>query len=404
MRVLAVNAGSSSLKAALYRDAGAGDIELSAAVERIGEPDAALRLVGSDGETLLERSGGLGTHGAAMIVLLDWLAERPELAPEAVGHRVVHGGRRYSEPVVVAPEVLAHLDELTSLDPDHLPRAVDVIGRTAERLPGLPQVACFDTAFHRTMPRRARITSLPREMAHEGIVRYGFHGLSYEYIVGELRHLYPDLAAGRVVIAHLGSGASMAAVRDGRSLDTTMGFTPTGGLVMGTRSGDLDPGTIVQLLRMHGLDADQLNDVLNRRAGLLGVSGRSSDMRELLAAADSDGDAAAAVELFCYQAAKFLAAMAVALGGADAIVFTGGIGERAAVIRRRICDGVAFMGARLDADLNAATGTVISEAGSPIAVLVIPTDEALVVARHTERIAVRLQASPGASPSTRQGV
>jgi acetate kinase len=405
LRILAVNTGSSSLKAALYQDAGTGDVQLRASMERIGEPHPAFRLTDGGGQTLLERSDGLATHGAAMIALLDWLTERPDMAPDAVGHRVVHGGRRYREPVLVEPEVLAHLYELTSLDPDHLPRAVDVIGRTTERLPGVPQVACFDTAFHRTMPRRARITSLPRELAQEGIVRYGFHGLSYEYIVSELRRSHPGLAAGRVVIAHLGSGASMVAVRDGNSLDTTMGFTPTGGLVMGTRSGDLDPGTIVQLLRLQGLDADQLDDVVNRRAGLLGVSGRSADMRELLSAADSDEDAAAAVELFCYQAGKFLAAMMVASGGAETIVFTGGIGERSAVIRRRICDLVTFLGARLDVERNDAAETVISEAGSPIVMLVIPTNEELVVARHTQRLVrdVFGASQPAAPPPTSPG-
>jgi acetate kinase len=252
--------------------------------------------------------------------------------------------------------------------------------------PAVPQVACFDTAFHSRMPRVARLYALPRRLAEEGIIRYGFHGLSYEYVMEELRRLEPEAAAGRVVVAHLGNGASMAAVRGGVGVDTTMGFTPTGGLVMGTRSGDLDPSVPLYLLGERGLTPAEVSDLLNKQAGLQGVSGTSADMRDLLDREPDDRRAAEAVALFCYQAKKFLGALAAALGGLDALVFTGGIGEHSATVRERVCEGLEFLGIRLDPDRNGAHSPVISSDATAVTVRVVPTDEDLMVARHTRRL------------------
>jgi acetate kinase len=261
--------------------------------------------------------------------------------------------------------------------------AIEAVGRA---YPAVPQVACFDTAFHSRMPRVARLYALPSRLAEEGIIRYGFHGLSYEYVMEELRRLEPEAAAGRVVVAHLGNGASMAAVRGGVGVDTTMGFTPTGGLVMGTRSGDLDPSVPLFLLEEQGLTPTEVSDLLNKQAGLLGVSGTSADMRDLLDREAYDGRAAEAVALFCYQAKKFLGALAAALGGLDALVFTGGIGEHSATVRERVCEGLEFLGIRLDTGRNAAHARVISSDDVSVTVRVVPTDEDLMVARHTRRL------------------
>jgi acetate kinase len=250
----------------------------------------------------------------------------------------------------------------------------------------VPQVACFDTAFHRTLPPVAQRYPLPRALHDAGVVRYGFHGLSYEYIMQALRAVDPDAANGRVIVAHLGNGASMAAVRDGQSIDTTMGFTPTGGLVMGTRTGDLDPGVLLYLLQTRGMPAEQVNTLVNRQAGLLGVSGISADMRDLLEREAREPAAAAAVDLFCYQARKFLGALAAVLGGIETLVFTGGIGEHAAPIRARICASFEFLGLEIDAGRNQQHAPVISPDGASVTVRVIPTDEDRMIARHTYRL------------------
>jgi acetate kinase len=252
--------------------------------------------------------------------------------------------------------------------------------------PAVPQVACFDTAFHSRMPRVARLYALPSRLAEEGIIRYGFHGLSYEYVMEELRRLDREAAAGCVVVTHLGNGASMAAVRGGVGVDTTMGFTPTGGLVMGTRSGDLDPGVPLFLLEERGMSPTEVSDLLNKQAGLLGVSGTSADMRDLLDREPDDGRAAEAVGLFCYQAKKFLGALAAALGRLDALVFTGGIGENAAPVRERVCEGLEFLGIRIDPERNAAHAPVISSDDASVTVRIVPTDEDLMVAQYTRRL------------------
>ena len=272
------------------------------------------------------------------------------------------------------------------IDPTHLPQAIAAIEAVGRAYPAVPQVACFDTAFHGRMPRVAKLYALPSQLAEEGVIRYGFHGLSYEYVMEELRRLDPKAAAGRIIVAHLGNGASMAAVLGGVGVDTTMGFTPTGGLVMGTRSGDLDPSVPLFLLQERGMSPTEVSDLLNKRAGLLGVSGTSADMRDLLDREPTDGRAAEAIALFCYQAKKFLGALAAALGGLDTLVFTGGIGEHSATVRERVCEGLEFLGVRLDPDRNSAHARVVSSNGSAVTVRVVPTDEDLMVARHTRRL------------------
>src|ERR671932_2212350 len=327
-RLLTINTGSSSLKAALYRmwEGAKETLELRAEASRIGDRGGGLRLADARGETLDERQDGLPDHATVLDALLSRLRDRGLDRDDlvAVGHRIVHGGDPHREPPRGRPEVLADLRALVPIDPNHLPQAIAAIEAVARAYPAVPQVACFDTAFHSRMPRVARLYALPSRLAEEGIIRYGFHGLSYEYVMGELRRLEPEAAAGRVVVAHLGNGASMAAVRGGVGVDTTMGFTPTGGLVMGTRSGDLDPSVSLFLLEERSLTPTGVSDLVNKQAGLLGVSGTSADMRDLLDREAYDERAAEAVTLFCYQAKKFLGALAVAaLGGLDALVFTG---------------------------------------------------------------------------------
>jgi acetate kinase len=389
-RLLTINTGSSSLKAALYRlrEDTTETPELRAEASRIGGRDGGLRFANARGETLDERRDDLPDHAAALDALLSRLRDRgldqDDLA--AVGHRIVHGGDRYREPQRVTPEVLAGLRALVPIDPNHLPQAITAIEAVGRAYPVVPQVVCFDTAFHSRMPRVARLYALPRRLAEEGIIRYGFHGLSYEYVVGELRRVDREAYDGRLVVAHLGNGASIAAVRGGVGVDTTMGFTPTGGLVMGTRSGDLDPSVPLFLLEERGLTPTEVGDLLSKQAGLLGVSGTSADMRDLLEREAYDVRAAEAVALFCYQAKKFLGALAAALGGLDALVFTGGIGENSATVRERVCEGLGFLGIRLDPDRNAAHAPVISNEDASVIVRVVPTDEDLMVARHTRRL------------------
>ncbi len=389
-RLLTINTGSSSLKAALYRlREGATEApELRAEANRIGGRGG-LRLTDARGETLDERRDDLPDHAAALDALLGRLRDRGldrDDVLAAVGHRIVHGGDRHREPQMLAPGVVADLRSLVPLDPNHLPQAIAAIEAVARAYPAVPQVVCFDTAFHGRMPRVARLYALPRDLAEEGVVRYGFHGLSYEYVMDELRKVDREAYDGRVVVAHLGNGASMAAVKEGVGVDTTMGFTPTGGLLMGTRSGDLDPGVVLFLLEQRGLTPPEVADLVNKRAGLLGVSGTTSDMRELLDREANDPRAAEAVELFCYQAKKFLGALAAALGGLDALVFTGGIGEHSATVRGRICEGLGFLGVRLDPEANASHAPVISGDDAAVSVRVVPTDEDLMVARHTRRL------------------
>jgi acetate kinase len=324
-------------------------------------------------------------HKDATAVLLEQLRER-SFVVSAVGHRLVHGGPTLAAPVLLNNDVRAELLAAVPLAPLHLPQALAAIDCISQAFPDLPQIACFDTAFHATMPAHARTFALPYELGQMGIRRYGFHGLSYEYIVQKLRALDPASVGGRAVVLHLGNGASMAALLRGESMDTTMGFTPTGGIVMGTRSGDLDPGVLVHLLSRGVVkNADELSVMLTKKSGLLGISGVSSDMRDLLARG-KDPRARLAVEIFTYQAKKQLGAYAAALSGLDTVVFTGGIGEHGKEIREEICAGLSFLGIDLDHAANAKNAPVVSAKDARVTVRVISTDEDAMIASHTARL------------------
>lgn len=390
--LLTINTGSSSLKAGVYRFEEEERCLISAEVRQIGLPEGRIAIVDGAGETLLEREESHPDHASALRRLLDWLqSHRQSKSLGAVGHRVVHGGRKHDAPQWIDAALVDDLRALAPLAPEHLPQAIAAIEAVRSAWPEVPQAACFDTSFHATMPRCARLLPLPRALVDEGVVRYGFHGLSYEYLVEELRTLDDAPAGGRAVLAHLGNGASMAAVVRGRSIDTSMGFTPTGGLVMGTRTGDLDPGVFVYLLQSQGYSADRLAQLVNRESGLLGLSGLSSDMRELLAHCEREPAVAEAVEIFCYQARKYLGAYAAALGGLDNVVFSGGIGEKAPYVRERICAGLDFLGIRLSPKLNLQNAPVISTTDSKVTVRVIPADEDVMIARHTYRLLAEQQ-------------
>jgi acetate kinase len=386
-RVLTINTGSSSLKATLYRLDATERVDVTATAERIGLPGGLLRIADAKGATLLDQPGDLHDHNAPLEKLIIWLRDQKlDLGIDAVGHRVVQGGSKYREPQLITTELVTALKELIPIDPDHLSQALDAIDVTRRAFPAIPHVACFDTAFHRQMPRVAQLFALPRALTDAGLVRLGFHGLSYEYIVQELGIIDPGAVDGRVIIAHLGNGASMAAVRAGIGVDTTMGFTPTGGLMMGTRSGDLDPGVLVYLVQSKGMRPDALSRLVNQEAGLLGVSRVSADMQDLLSKEESDAGAAEAVDLFCYQARKFLGALAAVLGGLDTLVFTAGIGEHAAPVRERICAGLNYLGIELDPQRNQVSAPIISRDDSRVTVRVMKTDEDLMIARHTVRV------------------
>jgi acetate kinase len=379
--VLCLNTGSSSLKFALYR-VGEREARLAdGAVERVGLPQGRL-WIRKGGGARTDEEGDFAQHEGAVRAMFSALERLHLPRPAAVGHRLVHGGADHAAPERVDAPLLAALRELIPFAPLHLPSAIQAIEAVAGRLPDLPQVACFDTAFHRNMPEVARRLPLKREFWDEGLRRYGFHGLSYEFIVGALG----PAAQGRVVIAHLGNGASLAAVREGKGIDTTMGFTPTGGFMMGTRSGDLDPGVLLYLMNEKGYDAERLERLVDHESGLLGVSGHSPDMKTLRERRAKDPHAAQAVEMFCYQLAKHIAAMTAALGGLDTLVFTGGIGEHAASVRWEVCLRLAHLGIRLDPARNEAGDDPLSTSDSPCTVRVIPTEEDLMIARHTQAL------------------
>ena len=385
MRILTINSGSSSVKVGLYEIGESEKLVLSGGLKRIGLRSGVFRIDDPEGQALVDEHHDFPEHLSALQRLLDWLkSHQPEKTLDAVGHRIVHGGPNYNQPQRITPSLMTELNDLVAMAPDHLPHEIKAIQATRRYYPDLPQVACFDTAFHRHMPQLAQLYALPRHYLHEGLIRYGFHGLSYEYILQEFRKEAGDAAAnGRVIVAHLGNGASMAAIQEGQSIDTTMGFTPAGGLVMSTRSGDLDPGVPVYLLEEKGLRPSGLNDLVNQHAGLLGLSGISSDMRDLIDQEDREPHARQAVDLFCYQASKYLGALAAALGGLDTLIFTAGIGENAPVVRQRICQNLSFLGIRLDEAQNAANAAIISQADAPVTVRVMRTDEDLMIARHT---------------------
>jgi acetate kinase len=386
-RILTINSGSSSLKFALFQMEQRETLVLSGRMERIGLDGGTFQVKRADGAILVERSVELADHDSAFQALVAWLSDQPAAHRfDAVGHRVVHGGTRYGQPHRITPEVIAILRDLVSFAPNHLPHQLKAIEAVSRTYPTTHQVACFDTAFHRHMPREAQTYALPASLRDEGLLRYGFHGLSYEYIVAELQTVAPEEADGRLIIAHLGNGASMVAVRQGLSLDTTMGFTPAGGLVMSTRSGDLDPGVILYLLDKKGLSSADVSELVNHRAGLLGLSDISSDVKDLLEKENADPRAAQAVELFCYQAKKFLASLTAVLGGLETLIFTAGIGEHAPSIRWRICRDLAFLGVRVDRARNDANAPVISPDDSTVTVRVMRTNEELMIARHTANV------------------
>jgi acetate kinase len=385
--IFAINSGSSSIKFAVFEQARRLAKILDGRIEGIGTPKASFSMNGGESAGSVKCKISIEDAAAAVEILLDRLPERFQLSGIAgVGHRLVHGGPAAHGPQRISPSLLQNLHELRALDPEHLPAELSLIAAIERRLPAIPQVACFDTAFHHDLPQVAQLLAIPRSYQAKGVRRYGFHGLSYEYLMGELARIGGGAARGRVILAHLGSGASLAAVRDGKPVDTSMGFTPAAGLPMGSRSGDLDPGLVRFLLQDEGFDAERFNRFVNFECGLLGLSETSGDMRELLLRERTDSRAADAVALFCYQAKKWVGAFAAALGGVDTLVFAGGIGENCPAVRARICSGLEFLGIGLDEEENYAGAALISADGKPVAVRVIHTDEESVIVRSTCRV------------------
>jgi len=387
-RILTINGGSSSIKFALCEAGDSLQRIMEGGIERIGLPETIFRAKSSNQTDNFSRFVTAPDHSVAVGFLMDWIEERSGGdALIAVGHRMVHGGPKYKKPQRITTEMIEELHRLSPFDPEHLPEEILLTEAFYRRFPDLPQVACFDTAFHHDLPRVAQLLPIPRRYEAQGVRRYGFHGLSYAFLMQELARLAgAEAAQGRIILAHLGNGASIAAVRHGKSVDTSMSFTPTAGVPMSTRSGDLDPGLFWYLARTEGLDAKRFNEMVNFQSGLLGVSETSSDMRDLLDRETQDVRAAEAVSLFCYQVKKWIGAFTAALGGLDALVFAGGIGENAPTVRNRICDGLKFLGIELDEKRNVKNEGLISAAGSRVAVRVIRTDEELVIARSVTRL------------------
>ncbi len=380
--VLTVNGGSSSIKFALYRADSPTTRLLSGKIERIGLPNPILTIRDGASKTA-PRVIRAPNHRAAGEFLIGWLDHHAGFAEViGVGHRVVHGGIKLREAQRITPQLVAALRRISPYDPEHMPSGIQLMDVFRRRHPKLAQVACFDTAFHRDMPRVAKLLPIPRRFDAKGVQRFGFHGLSYTFLMEELERVAGSQAArGRVILAHLGNGASLAAVRNGKSIDTSMGFTPAAGIPMSTRSGDLDPGLVWYLARTERMTGKQFHEMVHHQSGLLGVSELSPDMRDLLARQAKDIRAAEAVALFCYQAKKWIGAFAAALGGLDTLVFTGGIGENQSEIRAPICDGLQFLGIKLDASRNQAGAPVISSRASRVTVRVIHTDEEVTIAK-----------------------
>jgi acetate kinase len=385
--ILTINGGSSSIKFGLYQAGTTLDRGLYGSIDRIGLSGTNLTFncpaINHPGSRHLASSD----HKSAINFLIDWLEEQNSFKwVRAIGHRVVHG-MKHTKPELVTQDLLDELYSIRPYDPDHLPCEIELIEAFRERYPKLPQLACFDTAFHCDMPRVAKLLPIPRRYEEKGVQRYGFHGLSYAYLMEELVELGdPAATSGRVILAHLGNGASMAAVRDGKSIDTSMGFTPTAGFPMSTRSGDLDPGLVSYLAHTEQMTAAQFHQMVNHESGLLGVSEISSDIRDLLEQEASDVRAAEALALFCYQAKKWIGSFTAALGGLDTLVFAGGIGENAPLIRERICDGLGFLGIELNRKRNEEHAPLISSDAGRVQVRIIRTDEALMIARSVAQV------------------
>jgi acetate kinase len=386
LNVLALNSGSSSLKFGLY---GVRSLRierlLSGEAESIGDKNGKFHAKDSHGNALLSESGAIPSQREALIRIRRLLDDSKMPMPAAIGHRIVHGGPRLRHHCLIDDSVLAQLEAATAFAPLHIPSALSVIRCAQEHFPGLPQAACFDTTFHAELPAVARVLPISKELQSEGIQRYGFHGLSCESIVHQLANDLPN----RLVIAHLGNGASVTAVRAGKSIDTSMGLTPTGGVIMGTRSGDIDPGVLVYLLREKKFDATMLEELVDHRSGLLGISGVSSDMRQLHEAAPSNADVRLAIQMFCYSVRKQVAAMIAALGGIDLLVFTGGIGENDVEARAAICGGLSWLGVSLNPARNRSGENPVSEPASPFMVHVLPSQEDRQIAYHTWALSQR---------------
>lgn len=375
--ILTINGGSSSIKYALFRDTDYSAPVARGMIDRIGLPNSEMLVTDAGTQQPSRRAVRAPDHRTCVGFITEWLERQVGIGSLcAVGHRVVHGGRTYTRPERVTPELLAELRRLCHYSPEHLPAEISLIESFRQYDSTLTQVACFDTAFHRDMPRVARLLPIPRRYEKLGVQRYGFHGLSYAFLMRELKRVgAPGEAEGRVILAHLGNGASMAAVKDGQAMDTTMGFTPASGLPMSRRAGDLDPGLVSYLARTEGMTVERFHEMVNTESGLLGLSEISSDMRDLLKQEQSDPRAAEAVGLFCYQARKWIGALASVLGGLDTLVFSAGIGEHAPAIRARVCAGLEFLGIVINEPANAANQAIISAEDSRVRVRVIRTDE-----------------------------
>jgi acetate kinase len=380
--VLTINGGSSSIKFALYQIGEPMERTLTGKLDRIGLSGTNLTFIDTSHNQQATLDVEILAHNSVAEFLIDWLDQQVDLTHiSAVGHRVVHG-MKHTESEYVSPALLDELRGISDYDPEHLPGEIELIEAFRQRYPQLPQVACFDTAFHQTLPRAARLLPIPRRFDAMGIQRYGFHGLSYAYLMQALAQVAgPQAARGRVILAHLGNGVSLAAVRDGRSIDTSMGFTPAGGLVMGSRSGDLDPGVAWYIMQRDRLAPEQFNQLINHESGLLGMSETSYDMRDLLLQESGDVRAAEAVEVFCYQVKKWIGAFAAAMGGLDTLVFAGGIGEQASVVRARICSELEFLGIEIEEQSNAQNADVISTETGKVVVRVMHTDEEVMIAK-----------------------
>lgn len=385
--ILVFNAGSSSIRFALYAFQPLLQVLLRGKLDRIGFTDASLNVCDSNDQQLYSQDIDSCDQSVAVSALLVYLEQQPAFfRVTAVGHRIVHG-MAHTAPQRITKQLLSDLRRITPFDPEHMLREVHLIDAIQQQHPNMMQIACFDTAFHRSMPRVAKLLTIPRRYQAAGVERYGFHGISFEFLLEELKNLHDRAAtSGRVILAHLGNGASLAAVRNGIGVDTSMGFTPTAGLMMSSRSGDLDPGLVYYLTQTQHMTALEFHRMVNHESGLLGVSEVSSDIRDLLACEQEDVRAAEAIALFCYQVKKWIGSFAAALGGVDTLVFAGGIGENAPIVRQRICSGLEFLGIEFDAERNRDNAALISTDTSDTVVRVIRTDEELMIARSVSRL------------------